>query len=240
LTPLDLLADQSPHLWFRPLVGKDATGQPFELPRYYFVGPQPAGGERMAKLALFAGIHGDELEGTLALWRLLSELEAKPAAAAGCVLYCYPVCNPSGLEKGTRLSDSGKDLDQEFWRNSTEPEVRLLESELRARWFDGIVSLHSHRATSRCFGLINGDMVSERLLEAALDGAEDSLPCLRLRNGERRFLAPGMLQAPPDSGVRPFEVALVAPRKVPIHLQVEGMAAALGKLLAEYRRLCRL
>ena len=46
-------------------------------------------------------------------------LEAKPELAAGYYLSFYPVCNPTGFEDGTRHSRSGKDLNREFWGNSS-------------------------------------------------------------------------------------------------------------------------
>jgi protein MpaA len=57
---------------------------------------------------------------------------------------------PDRIEDRTRQSRSGKDLNREFWRNSSEPEVKLLQSEIVAHAFDGIISLHTDD-TSRGF-----------------------------------------------------------------------------------------
>lgn len=232
LTPLDVLAEQSAQVASSPLLGDGADGRPFALPRYCFLGPRGDGAAQPAKVGIFAGIHGDELEGTLALWRCFAQLDRDPSAAAGLVIHGYPVCNPTGLERASRASASGRDLDQEFWRNSAEPEVRLLEAELRAQSYDGIISLHSQRGATGCYGLVDGRLLSGQLLEAALDAASEFLPILRLRNGERRFISPGMLQAPPEGPAPASELALVTPRQAPIHLQVEAVAAALRALMA--------
>ena len=64
-------------------------------------------------------------------------LEAKPELAAGYYLSLYPVCNPTGFEDGTRFSRSGKDLNREFWKNSDQPEVRLLQAELDFAFVSG-------------------------------------------------------------------------------------------------------
>jgi len=70
-----------------------------------------------------------------AIIRFIQLLEAHPELATGYYLSFYPVCNPTGFEDGTRHSRGGKDLNREFWRNSTELEVRLLQAELQSRSF---------------------------------------------------------------------------------------------------------
>ncbi len=108
-------------------------GETYELPRYLFVGPR--GGDTPIRVGIFAGIHGDEPEGVRAVVQFIKLLEAKPELATGYYLSFYPVCNPTGFEDGTRHSRSGKDLNREFWRNSDEPEVRLLQAELISHSF---------------------------------------------------------------------------------------------------------
>ena len=62
----------SPSLIANP-VRAEIEGQLFELPRYVFIGPK--GGDDPFRLAIFAGLHGDEPEGVHALVRFLSEKE---------------------------------------------------------------------------------------------------------------------------------------------------------------------
>ncbi|MBL9216700.1 MAG: hypothetical protein JNG83_14575 [Opitutaceae bacterium] len=118
----------------------EVDGKRYTIPRFVFHGP-PAG--RMpVRVGLFALLGGHELAGALGLERLLSRLAAEPALAAGCELAVYPLCNPTGFEDGTAHNRAGRCLGREFWRGSAEPEVRILEEELRAQRFDGIVALH--------------------------------------------------------------------------------------------------
>ena len=94
-------------------------------------------------MGIFGGIHGDEPASAQAAVRFLEELHHNPDLAYGYELVVYPLCNPWGYEKRTRWLQSGKDLNREFWRKSSEAEVILLENELTKLQFDGIISLHS-------------------------------------------------------------------------------------------------
>ena len=90
---------------------------------------------------MFAAIHGDEPEGTVALRDFLLRLIDEPALAQGYELYIYPICNPSGFEDNTRHSRAGCDLNREFWHGSTQPEVYYLERELGVHQFAGLSSV---------------------------------------------------------------------------------------------------
>src|ERR1700742_1941313 len=133
LAPLDRIAVNSPNLVANYEAHFDSDGQRYELPRYLFVGPR--GGDTPIRLGIFAGVHGDEPEGVHALIQFVKLLEAKPELAAGYYLSIYPVCNPTGFEDGTRFNRNGKDLNREFWKQSAEPEVQLLQAELQSRSF---------------------------------------------------------------------------------------------------------
>src|ERR1043165_8649350 len=172
--PLDAIAQHSPSL----LVNRGATfesgGKIFELPRYLFIGP--SGGDSPLRLGIFGAIRGNEAEGARAIVQFLKVLEAKPEMATGYCLSIYPVCNPTGFEDGTKHSRSGKDLTCEFWKNSTEPEVRFLETELRWRTFDGIISLRTDEASDGFYGIVGGATLTRHLIEPALKAAEEFLP----------------------------------------------------------------
>ena len=150
LAPLEQIAANSPNLVANHDARFEVNGESYELPRYLFVGPR--GGDTPIRVGIFAGIHGDEPEGVHALVQFIKLLEAKPELAAGYYLSFYPVCNPTGFEDGTRLSRSGKDLNREFWKNSAEPEVRLLQAELVSRSFQGIISLHTDDTSDGFYG----------------------------------------------------------------------------------------
>lgn len=213
------------------------------FPRYFYLGPR--GGGDVTRIGIFATIHGDEPEGALALTRFVAELEKNPEIAKGYALFIYPVCNPTGFADNTRHSRSGKDLNREFWRDSSEPEIRFLESEIYLHAFDGIITLHSDDTSDGLYGFVSGAVLSENLLEPALREAEKFLP----RNNRtvidgfpaRRGIImegyPGVLKSVPQLRRPPFEITLETPQNSPLHLQVEAFSAALKTILIEYRYL---
>jgi hypothetical protein len=242
LMPLEWLAANSPNLVSNHEAQFEANGETYELPRYLFVGPR--GGDTPIRLGIFAGIHGDEPEGVHALVRFIKLLEAKPELAAGYYLSIYPVCNPTGFEDGTRHSRSGKDLNREFWRNSTEPEVRLLQAELVSRSFQGIISLHTDDTSEGFYGFAHGATITKNLIEPALTSAEKFLPRneqpvidgFNARNGIIREGYEGILSAPPKVRPRPFEIILETPATPPNHLKEFAFVAALQTILLEYKQ----
>ncbi|MEP6663807.1 MAG: succinylglutamate desuccinylase/aspartoacylase family protein [Verrucomicrobiota bacterium] len=243
--PLERLAQTSARLLSKPLAGSANDGET-SLPRYVYLGEK--GGGDVIRLGLFATLHGDEPEGPPALAQFVAALEANPEIARGYAIFIYPICNPTGYADGTRFSRSGKDLNREFWINSIEPEVRLLETEIWTHAFDGIVSLHADDTSDGLYGFVNGAVFSENLLEPALRAAERFLP--RNRAGEiDGFKARsgiiiegyhGVLQAPEGLVRPPFEIVFETPQKTPVHLQIEAVSTALQTILVEYRQLMAL
>ena len=174
LAPLEKIAAHSPNLVANHEATFQVGGETHVLPRYLFVGPQ--GGDTPIRLGIFAGIHGNEPEGIHALVQFIKLLEARPELAAGYYLSFYPVCNPTGFEDGTRHSRNGKDLNREFWNNSSEPEVRLLQAELQSRSFQGLISLHTDDTSDGFYGFVGGATLTKHLIKPALAAAEKFLP----------------------------------------------------------------
>ena len=213
------------------------------MPRYVFLGAKS--GEEPIRIGLFAAIHSDEPEGTYALAQLLGLLGQNPELAAGYCLFIYPICNPTGFEDNTRTSRRGRDLNREFWNNSKEPEVQLLQREIYHHAFDGLVSLHSDDTADGVYGFVRGATLTRHLLKPALDAAELILP--RNRNdiidgftachGVIREGYQGVLSAPPGVRPRPFEIILETPQAVSQHQQERALVAALQTILAEYQKL---
>lgn len=242
LAPLDEIARTSPNLVANHEARFEVDGERYELPRYLFVGPR--GGDTPIRLGIFAGIHGDEPEGVHALIRFIKFLEAHPELARGYYLSLYPVCNPTGFEDNTRHSRAGKDLNREFWRNSAEPEVRLLQAELVSRSFQGIISLHTDDTSEGFYGFAHGATLTKHLIEPALVAAEQFLPRNDLPvidgfnaiHGIIRDGYEGILSAPPKDRPRPFEIILEVPAAPPEYLKELALAAALQSILLEYQK----
>jgi hypothetical protein len=241
LAPLERIATRSPSLIANHGASFEAGGEKYELPRYLFIGPK--GGDEPIRVGVFAGVHGDEIEGVHALLQFAALLERGPELAKGYCLFLYPVCNPTGFEDRTRDSRAGRDLNREFWRGSSEPEVRLLQSELVAHSFDGIISLHTDDTSHGFYGYAHGATLTRSLIEPALQAAEQFLPRndnqtidgFRARRGVIRDAYEGILSAPPRVRPRPFEIILETPHSPPAYLKEAALVAALRTILIAYR-----
>lgn len=214
------------------------------LPRLIFRGGKETG-EETIRLAIFAGIHGDEPAGVQALVDFLRALEADPWMGRAYKIYIYPLCNPTGYEDGTRHSRSGLDLNREFWRGSLEPEVAILERELLKHKFHGIISLHSDDTSDGVYGFVRGATLTKHLLKPALAAAEAALPVnqgsiidgFHAIDGIIHTAYDGILTAPPGTSPAPFEIILESPHHAPVDLQRRAFVLALEQILRHYRRL---
>jgi hypothetical protein len=242
LAPLDKIAEHSSSLVINHEATFEVVGKNYDLPRYLFIGPN--GGDAPIHIGIFAGIHGDEPEGSYAIVQFIKLLEANPQLARGYYLSFYPVCNPSGFEDGTRFSRSGKDLNREFWKNSPEPEVRLLQAQLISRSFQGIISLHTDDTSDGFYGIARGATLTKHLIEPALRAAErllarDVRPVIdgfQARNGIIYDTFEGILSAPPRVRPHPFEIILESPASPPAYQKEAAFIAALQSILSEYRK----
>jgi hypothetical protein len=221
-----------------------AGAERYWLPRFVFRGGDETG-EPIIRLAIFAGLHGDEPAGVLAVMDLLRELEATPFMGRAYRIHIYPLCNPTGYEDGTRHARSGRDLNREFWRGSLEPEVALLERELLTHRFHGIISLHSDDTSDGLYGFVRGATLTEHLLKPALAAAEAALPVNQAAiidgfhavDGIIRTAYDGILSAPPGHSPEPFEIILESPHHAPMELQRRAFMLALMEILRHYRRM---
>lgn len=206
---------------------------------------RPRHGGETWKFAIFGGMHGDEEAGILASHALAEWAETQPTELSDFELHIYPVCNPSGRMVGTRHSMSGHDLNREFWVGSALPEVAYLEGELRREKYDGIISLHTDDESAGIYGYVSGGLLSEQVLEPALEAAGRVIP----RNpspfidgfaAERGIIKEGyfgVLSSPPEQRPQAMEIVFETPDYARMDLQVEASVVAVKTILAEYRRL---
>jgi murein peptide amidase A len=241
LLPLLLEVAASPYL-VADSIGMWHMGEErFWMPRFIFQRTQRM--KRRIKVGLFAGIHGDEPESVLGLVDLIRALNARPEVGRDYQLFIYPMCNPSGLADGTRCSRSGADLNRQFWRDSAEPEVRLLEAEIRSQEFEGIISLHTDDTSDGVYGFAYYGTETDDLLHDALETAHHALPRCRstlidgfaANNAIVRECYAGVLSAPPEQQPRPWEIILETPQREPKHLQRQAFVLAVAMILARYR-----
>lgn len=216
--------------------------QCYSLPRFSFEGPNSGDPIR---IGVFAAIHGDEPAGALAAARLLQEIAGEPSLAESFLLHIYPICNPTGFEDNTRQNRRGRDLNREFWRGSAEPEIEILENELRRHHFSGLIQLHADDTSEGIYGFVRGHTLTENLLRPALAEAGKILPKnvnalidgFAARDGIIYDAYEGVLAAPAQMDPTPFEIILETPHHAPMDRQVEALVVAIKCILREYRRL---
>jgi len=214
----------------------------YYLARCKIAGPNSADPIR---IAIFGGIHGDEPAGTLAAIEFVRRVAARRALAENYCLHVYPLCNPTGFEDNTRTSRGGPDLNRCFWKNSTEPEVRLIETELARHHFHGVIQLHADDTSDGVYGFVRGHTLSEHLLKPALEAAGAVLPRnvnalidgFAAKDGIIYGAYDGILAAPAQIEPTPFEIILETPHGAPTDRQVAALVIALETVLEEYRRL---
>jgi hypothetical protein len=239
--PLFELAEHCPELVGNMAGTFSHQGRRYGIPRFLFAGP--AAEHDPIRIGLFAGLHGDEPAGCAAAVRLLCELAQNPTRARGYDLVVYPVCNPTGFEDNTRHNRAGFDLNREFWKDSTQPEVVILEKELRAHRFDGLITLHADDTSDGLYGYAHGRVLNEALLQPALRASESVLSRNRAQmidgfaasEGVIHQCFKGVLTAPPEQRPQPFDLIFETPALAPCDLQVRAAVAALGAILDEYR-----
>jgi len=224
------------------LVSRPLRLHPAKLDRFIFEGP--GGGGDPIRIGFFAGIHGDEQAGSHAILELARIVARNPNLAEGYHLYLFPICNPTGFDAHTRASVSGKDLNREFWKNSAEPEVVLLEREIQEHKFHGLVSLHADDTSHGVYGFVRGAVLARSLLEPALASSEKILPrnCESIIDGfpaENGIISQcydGILTSPPKLENTPFEIILETPHHAPEPKQIEAFVGASLAILGEYRK----
>lgn len=235
-------AGGSGFLSFEELGGFASRGRHYTLPRFLFRGPDSD--HEPVRIGVFAAIHGDEPEAAFAALQFLRRLLDEPQRGRGYEVYVYPVCNPTGVEDGTRHSRIGADLNREFWSRSPQPEVRILERELAALAFQGVVALHADNTTEGVYAYVRGATLTEALATPALEAAEAFLPRAAgavidgfpARDALIRGACfDGVLSNPEALKPAPFELIFETPQEAPFELQVQAAVAALESVLLEYR-----
>lgn len=232
----------SDHLFYSEIGSFCHGNSPYSLPRFVFLGP--GADDSPVRIAIFAAIHGDEPETADAALEFLHRLMKEPQRAKGYQLFVYPICNPTGLEDGTRHSRNGLDLNREFWQASKQPEVYYLEQELGVLGFQGVISLHADDTANGVYAFVRGATLTEALARPAITAAEAYLP---RATGELIDNFPaqdalicnhcydGILTHPAELRPVPFEIIFETPHLAPSHLQVDATVAALNCILEEYR-----
>jgi len=194
-------------------------------------------------ICLVAGVHGDEPDGILAALEFARRFARSPLLVSNYSLTIYPCVNPVGYERMTRENGNGQDLNREFFRESREEEVAVMERELHAHEFTGFIGGHSDFESFGLYAYATGAVLSERLAKPALFQASGIIPINTdavidghsAENGIINQKFPGSL-GPLSKGVsEPFDITIETPNLFALSKRVEAQAIAFETILHEYR-----
>lgn len=205
--------------------------------------PAPSPYAVQVPICLVAGVHGDEADGILAALELARRFARSPQLISNYSLTIYPCVNPVGYERMTRENGAGKDLNREFFRNSTEEEVIVMERELRAHEFIGFISGHSDYESFGVYAYATGAVLSERLAKPALFQASIIIPINTdavidghpAQNGIINQKFPGSLGPLSKGASEPFDITVETPNLFALSKRIQAQAIAFETILHEYR-----
>ena len=205
--------------------------------------PSPSPYAVQVPICLVAGVHGDEPDGILAALELALRFARSPQLVSTYALTIYPCVSPIGYERMTRENGSGKDLNREFFRDSQEEEVAVMERELRAHEFTGFIGGHSDYESFGIYAYATGAVLSERLAKPALFQASGIIPINTdaiidghpAQHGIINQKFPGSLGPLSKAATEPFDITIETPNLFALSKRVEAQAIAFETILHEYR-----
>ena len=194
-------------------------------------------------ICIVAGVHGDEPDGVLSALEFARRFARSPNLTDNYSLTIYPCINPTGYQRMTRENLNGKDLNREFFRDSAEEEVRIMERELRAQEFVGFINGHSDYESFGIYAYATGAVLSERLAKPALFQASSVIPINTdpiidghpAQYGIINETIPGSLGPLTKGSSEPFDITIETPNLFALRKRVEAQAIAFETILHEYR-----
>jgi hypothetical protein len=200
-----------------------------DVPSFVFIGRR--GGGVPLRLAIVAGTQGgyDQVS-SVALVKVLLELDLAPALARDYALFCYPQANPDRV--GGPLNDFGS----RFWRDDPDPAVRFLERELAGNELDGVIMLQGAQRISGFEIQIGSRVIATEVIWPALEIAQRVVPLasepVRIMRSSSTDLL-GLDHIKPH----PYTVVIRTPQSAPIENQVAAFAFSLKQIFFHYRTL---
>ncbi len=208
--------------------------------------PSSGNPDRVRRVYLSAGIHGDEPAGPLALQRLL-EADAWPRDAA---VWLLPCLNPTGFPLNRRENASGVDLNRDY-RHQLTPEVRAHIAWLeRQPAFDVTLCLHEDWESHGFYLYELNPEHSPTLAPAIIAAVAAVCPIDHSEVIEGRPAAGGVIRPNLDPSTRPqwpeafwllqhrtrLSYTLEAPSDFALETRVRALVAAVKAVLANLGR----
>ena len=194
-------------------------------------------------VCVVAGIHGDETDSILGALEFARHFARNADLRSTYALTVYPCLNPVGYERMTRENGNGLDLNREFFRASGEPEILLMERDLAAHRFLGMIATHSDYESFGIYAYAAGAILSERLAKPALFQASSVIPINvdpvidghPAQHGIINEKYPGALGPLTKGDVAPFDITVETPNLFALSKRAAAQAIACETILQEYR-----
>ena len=229
LAPLNALADRSPSLarW------RSFYSEGKVVPSFVSIGPRGCG--LPIRLALIAGLSAEDTVASVALAKLLVELDLASLLAQDYALFAYPRANPRPC------GASGRAFTNDFWRGSADPAVRFFERELEGNGFDAVIFIRGNQPISGFQIQTCSHLIATEVLWPAVGLAQRFVP-----------LAPEPIRLWSSAGFEstsmfntahlrphPFCLSLCTPRQQPAENQISAIVFSLKQVLCHYRSAIR-
>lgn len=162
------------------------------------------------RIGIIAGLDGRDEIAPRVLLGMIDDFSREVEPPFNLLPVVYPLANPAGFEAATKSPPGGADLTAENWASSTEPEIRILEREIRSCHFHGLILMQETDAEVPSVRLHHSTIQFQRVL-CALGAAAGVTP--------QRVIFWGTLEDHGACGVfadlpeAPWLVALQIPRK---------------------------
>lgn len=205
IAALYALAQRSDHVFASPLGPFHHATRPYHVPHFAYFGPHTS--DESPRIAFYAGERHGELHGALALLHFVRQLARTPEIGHGLNLSFFPLVDVLGTHTG----DPTRHLADEHWALSCQPELSLLEKDIRLREYHAFVrvvattdELVGVRLRSRfALGAWGGELLTSADVE----------PWPVRFEAEELPVAPvtGPLTAGDDLACLPFELTLALP-----------------------------
>jgi protein MpaA len=228
LSRLDQLSQARKHLYSTP-ISTPAHHKLPQIPRYVFVGDQP--GESEIRLAIFAGLSGDDEAGPQAVADFIADLVAFPLLGSAFRIYAYPIVNPTSFETKTAFKQADHDTTNKTGRKLEFPVAYLIERELFVAQFQGLIVIHATEEIEGLQAVVCGANLHDVLVSPVLSSLRQLIPTTE------DAVLDASLSLTADAGLkqRPFELTLRIPKSGWQPLYSIGLRIALHTVVDDYR-----
>lgn len=229
LGALYTLAQRSEHVFASPVGPFQHRARLFNLPRFAYFGPHTS--DESPRLAFYAGENRSDLRGTLSLLHLVERFALDPVVGHGLNLSFFPLLDIIGEPTDA----PARQLAHEHWGFSPQPEIALLEKDIRLRSYHGFVRMVS--ATDDLVGVRLRSRSALGTLGTELITSEDVAPWQVRFEAEELQTEPasGPLTVGDDLPYLPFELTLALPADWPQPLTDAATVSILTRFLERYR-----